>query len=118
RDPVRERERLLLIVRHVDEGHAEPALHRAQLDAQLLAELGVEVREWLVEEKHLRLDHERARDGDALLLPPGKLVLPALPHSLETDERERPVPPSAAPFRLPARAAQALAHVAGHAPRR
>ena len=39
-----------------------------KLIAQLLAQLGVEAREWLVEQQHLRLDDQRARQRDTLLL--------------------------------------------------
>ena len=71
RDPVRERERFVLIVGDVDKGHLQLLLQRAQLPAELHAQLRVEVRERLVEEEDLGPQHERARDGDALLLPAG-----------------------------------------------
>jgi hypothetical protein len=38
------------------------------LDPHLDAQLGVEVRERLVEQEHLRLAHDGAPDGDALAL--------------------------------------------------
>ena len=88
-DPVRQRERLLLVVRHIDERHPEPALENSHLNAQLLAQLRVEVGERLVEKKNLRLDHEGTRDGDALLLSAGELVRPPVLEPLQADERER-----------------------------
>src|SRR5207248_7324694 len=74
RDPVRERERFVLVVRDVDERHPEALLERAELPPQRLAQLRVEVRERLVEEEDLRLDDERARHGDALLLSARQLI--------------------------------------------
>ena len=48
---------------------AEPALQKLDLGAHLDPELGVEVRERLVEEEDLGLADEGAADGDALPLP-------------------------------------------------
>jgi hypothetical protein len=45
----------------------------AQPAAQFLADLGVEGAEGFVEEEDLRLDRERAGEGDALALPAGEL---------------------------------------------
>jgi hypothetical protein len=53
RDPVGDRQRLLLVVRHVDGGDAELLLQLADLAAHLDAQLGVEVGERLVEQQHL-----------------------------------------------------------------
>ena len=49
RDPVRHRQRLLLVVGHVDERDPDRALDLLQLDLHLLAELQVEGAERLVE---------------------------------------------------------------------
>ena len=67
-DPVGDRHRLLLVVRHIDDGQREAQLQRADVVAHLAAQFGVEVGERLVEEQHQRLEHQRARDRDALLL--------------------------------------------------
>ncbi len=72
-DAVRHRQRLFEIVRHVDRRDAEPVLQLAQLDAHVGAQLGVEVRQRLVEQQHRGLEHEGARQRDALLLPAGEL---------------------------------------------
>ena len=53
------------------------------LDAHLHAQHGVEVRERLVEQEHLRLAHERPADGDALALAAGELRRPAVEQFLE-----------------------------------
>src|SRR5882757_7654953 len=67
-DPVGQRHRLVLVVGHENRGGAEIALDLAQLDLHLLAQLGIEVRQWLVEQQHARLDDECASQCDTLLL--------------------------------------------------
>ena len=88
RDSVRHRHRLLLVVRDVDEGDADVVLDRLQLELHLLAELEVERAERLVEEQHARLVHERAREGDALLLAAGELARLALVEPREADQAQ------------------------------
>ena len=73
RDPVGQRQRLLLVVGDVDARDAEVLLHLLELLAQLHAQLGVEVGKRLVEADDGRLRHQRAGDGDALLLTAGEL---------------------------------------------
>ena len=65
--------RLFEVVRHVDRRDAETVLQLAQLHAHVGAQLGVEVRQRLVEQQHRWLEHEGARERHALLLPAGKL---------------------------------------------
>ena len=74
RNPVGHGQRLALVVGDVDEGDADPSLNGAQLGAHVLAQFQVERRERLVEQQHLGLDGERARDGDALSLASRELV--------------------------------------------
>ena len=73
RDAVGHGQRLLLIVRDVDEGGAERAVQRAQLDLHLLPELEVERAERLVEEEDAGLEDERGCERDALALPAAQL---------------------------------------------
>jgi hypothetical protein len=115
RDPVGQRERFVLVVRDVDERHAEALLELAHLPAQLLSQLRVEVRERLVEQKDLGPHDKRARHGDALLLAARQLVGPAVAEPLEPDEREGLVDPSGPLRRGRALHAQAVAHVVAHA---
>src|SRR5262249_45758575 len=61
-------ERLLLVVRDVEEGRAGLALNALQLALHLAADLLVERGKRLVEEEHARLGRERARQSNALLL--------------------------------------------------
>jgi hypothetical protein len=67
-DAVGELERLFLIVRHEDAGEMNFLMQAAEPAPQLLPNLGVERAERLVEQKHRRLDGERARQRDSLAL--------------------------------------------------
>ena len=80
-DAVGHRQRLALVVGDEDEGDAELALQRLQLDLHLLAELEVERAERLVEQQHLRPVDQRAGERHALALAAGKLRGPARPRS-------------------------------------
>ena len=53
RDPVGHRQRFALVVRHVYEGDAEPALQALELDLHFLAQLQIERAQRLVEQQHL-----------------------------------------------------------------
>ena len=88
-DPVRQRERLGLVVRHVDERDADLLLQVDELDLHLLAQLGIERRQRLVEQQHRRMRDERPRDGHALLLAAGQLVRIALAETREPNVGER-----------------------------
>ena len=74
RDPVGHRERLLLVVRHVDERDPDVALDPLQLQLQGLTELQVEGAEGLVEQQHLRQVDQRPRQRDPLLHPARELI--------------------------------------------
>ncbi len=72
-DAFGELERLFLIVRDEDAGQVNLVVQPAQPAPQLLADLGVERAERLVEQQHPRLDGERPRQRDALPLPAREL---------------------------------------------
>jgi hypothetical protein len=59
---------LRLVVRDIDGGDPEPALHLRDFRAHLPAQLGVEVRQRLVEQERVRLAHDRPAHGDTLPL--------------------------------------------------
>ncbi len=82
---MRERERLALVVGHVNGGDAELALQALQLETKVMPKLRVQVRERLVEEQELRLHHQRARERQALLLAAGQLGRLALGEVVELD---------------------------------
>ncbi len=64
---------LFLVVGDEQRGDVQLVVQAAQPAAQLLAHLGVERAERLVEQQHARLDGERAGERDALALAAGKL---------------------------------------------
>ena len=89
REPVAHRERLLLVVRHVDEREPDLLLDLLELDLHLLTELQVERAERLVEQQHLRPIHQRAGERHALPLPTGELGRLAAAEAAEADHLER-----------------------------
>jgi hypothetical protein len=67
-DAVGHRQRLFLVVRDHDGGHAQLALQAADLAAQVHAHDGVQRRQRLVQQQQPRRRGQRARQRDALLL--------------------------------------------------
>ncbi len=73
-DAMRQRQRLDLRVGDEHERDADIALQVDQVDLHLLAQLGVERTERLVEQQQARTVGQPARQRNALLLPAGQLV--------------------------------------------
>ncbi len=71
-DAIGEDERLFLVVRDEKRSEAEPPLQALDLELHLLAQLAVERAEGLVEEEQCRIEDDRARERDALLLAAGR----------------------------------------------
>ena len=69
--PVRDLQRLLLVVRDEDAGDVQVVVQAAQPAAQVLADLGVQRAERLVQQQHLRLHGQRPRQRHPLPLPAG-----------------------------------------------
>ena len=67
-DAVRHRERLGLGMRDKNEGDPQVALQQLQFALDVLAQVGVERAERLVEQQNLRFDHQPTRQRDALAL--------------------------------------------------
>src|SRR5829696_505376 len=88
-DAVSEFERLLLVVRDEEGGHVHVAEQRTYLAPEAHADLRVERAEGLVEEEHLRLVGERARNRHALLLPARELAGPLLALVYEVDKLQQ-----------------------------
>ena len=93
-------EGLVLVVGDEDAGQVDFVVQPPQPLPQLLADLGVQGPEGLVQQQHLRLDGQRAGQRHALPLPAGKLVGIAVgvvlqlhqfqqPHDLVLDEVAR-----------------------------
>jgi hypothetical protein len=70
----------------VDEGGADPPLHRLELALDLPPQGHVEGAERLVEEQHGRLDRQRPGERHALALPARELVHPAAGEAVEPDQ--------------------------------
>ena len=88
RDAVGEAQRLDLIVGDEQHRDAEPALQQLHLHPHLLAQLGVQVAEGLVEQQQVRLVDQRPAEGQALHLPAaqqraGPRLHAAQPHQVE-----------------------------------
>ena len=88
-DLVGDLHRLLLVVRDEDRRDVHLVVETAQPLAELLPHARVERAERLVEEQHLRLDRERARERHALPLAAGELRRIALAEPLELHELEQ-----------------------------
>ena len=87
-DTVGKRHRLGLVVGHEDSGQMQSLLQRPQFKTQPVAQLGVEVGQWLVEEEQPRLGDQRPGECRALLLASGKLAWIALGEIGELDQFE------------------------------
>jgi hypothetical protein len=77
-----------LVVRNEEEGDADTPLEGFQLDAHLLATLGVERGEGFVEEEDFGLEDDGSGEGDALSLPAGELTGAAVLFAGQADEVE------------------------------
>ena len=73
RKPIAHRERLLLIMRDVNEGHREPLLDRFELDLHRLAQLQVERAQRFIEQQDARLVDDCPSQRHALPLAAGEL---------------------------------------------
>ena len=83
-----------LVVGHVDGRDLQGLVDPPDLEPHLLPEVGVEVRERLVQEEDRGLHDEGPRERDALLLTAGELPRVAVGEPLEPHERERLPEPS------------------------
>ena len=84
-DTVGDGERFDLVVGHAHRADLQALDELAQPDPRLFAQLGVEVRERLVEQEKVRIVDDGPGERDALLLAAGKLVRIALGHPVEPD---------------------------------
>ena len=88
-DPVRDGERLFLVVGDEHGCYADLELDPSDLVAKPNPNLRVEGREWLIEEKHLGPDGQRPGKGHALLLAPRHLVGVPVRKAGQADQLER-----------------------------
>ncbi len=87
-DAVREGQGLFLVVGHIDGGDGQILLELPDLGAHLLAYLGVQVGEGLVEEKHVRVEDQGAGQGHTLLLAARELTGIPFFKTRQVDQRE------------------------------
>ena len=73
-------------MRDVDECDFQLVLHPDQLILHVLPELQVKGAERLVQQQHARFVHDRAGDGDSLLLTAGKVADRTFFKALKTDQ--------------------------------
>ena len=113
-DQVGRRHGFGLVVRHVDGRVAVFVVQPADLETHLLAEVGVEVRERLVEEQDLGLDDERAGQRHALLLAAGQLARVAARERRELGDRQDALDPALHILARQVAQAQAVGDVLEH----
>ena len=82
-------ERLFLIVRHEHAGEIDFIVQSAQPAAQFFAHFRIQCTEGLIEQQHLRLDGQRARERDTLPLTTGKLMRVAIRQPVELNELQQ-----------------------------
>ena len=94
-DTVRQAERFHLVVGDEQDGDVEPLLQQLDLEAHLLAQLGIEITEWLVQQQRARFRHQRPGEGHALLLAATEQRAGALfhaGHAHQLEDRRHPGP--------------------------
>ena len=94
-DPVRDRERLLLVVSDHDRRHPDPPLELPDLVPEVDPHLRVERRQGLVQEEQARRGREGARERDALLLSSrqlGRILVALLRQADHLEELAHPGP--------------------------
>ena len=67
-DTIAERHGFDLIMRHEHRGRRHALAQLLDLQAHLRTQLRIEVRQWLIEQEHLRVAYDAAAESDALLL--------------------------------------------------
>ena len=85
-DAIGEHQRFFLVVRDEDRRQAEPSLQPLHFELHLLAQFAVERAERLVEQQQSRVEDDRARERDALLLAARKLARQPRTEIAEIDE--------------------------------
>ena len=86
---VRHGERLLLVVRDVEHGHAHVAVDALDLELHLLAKIPVEGAQRLVHQEEPGVEYQGAGQSHPLLLPAGKLPRQAITEPCEVHHVER-----------------------------
>ena len=114
RDPIGDRHRFLLIVGDKDRGDPHAALNDGELRAHMDTQLCVQVGQRLVEQQDARLEYQRPRQGDALLLTSRKLGRITAAQRGQSDQLERRLDTSGDLVARPAAHLQAKRDVVPH----
>ena len=113
-DAIGQRHRLDLVVRHVDRRRRDALAQPLDLGAHLHAQLGVEVRQRLVEQEDLGVAHDGAAHRDALALAAGELARHARCQQVDVEDARGVVDPAADLGLGDAAVAQRERHVLEH----
>ncbi len=88
-DAVGQRHRLDLVVRDVDRRRRDTLTQALDLGAHLHSQLGIEIRQRLVEQEHLRVAHDGAPHRHALPLAAGELARHARHQRVDVEDSRR-----------------------------
>ncbi|MNV46315.1 hypothetical protein D3C71_1381400 [compost metagenome] len=113
-DLVGQRHRFHLIVRHVNHGALQTLVQTRNLNAHLHPQRGVEVRQRLVEQEHVRFRHQRTADRHPLTLPAGQRFWPPVEQVSQLQHFRHLIDPLADFRFLGTGQLQAERHVVGH----
>src|SRR5262249_46072082 len=91
RNTVAEAHGLRLVMGHVDGRGAELSLELLELVASRVAQLGVEIRQRLIEQKRHRLAHPRARERDPLTFAAPKLARFTIEEAVDAEHPRGPL---------------------------
>ena len=113
-DAISHLHRLFLVVGHDHGGDVHLVMELAQPGAQLLAHLGVEGTEGLIQQEHPRLHRQRPGQGHPLPLPAGELGGVAAAIAAQLHQIQQLVDATADRLLFPAAELQAERHVLAH----
>ena len=94
-DAVAERHRLLVVLRHIDDGRIVASQDARQFETHLVADLRVDVSQRVVEQHHARPSHQAARQRGALLLALRQRLRQVIEHMVDPQHAGRLVNPRA-----------------------
>ena len=114
RHVVAQRHRLAFVVGDVGHGQLQALLQRTDLVAHLAAQAVVQVGQRLVQQHHLRLQHQRTGQRHAVFLAAGQLAHQPLPEAAQAHHLQHRGGALACAALVQARGGEAEAHVAQH----
>ncbi len=92
-DPMAQRHGLLVVLGDVEHGGIEGLEHARQLEAHLVAQLGIDIAQGIVEQQHRGAGCQRAGERGALLLPVGERARQVAQHMLDLQQRRHLLDP-------------------------